>query len=243
MQIRYIFILFIACLATSTYGQEEEMPPPYYFQLGGHFSIGVPIEAMRQQTRDVGFGGVGSLLFQLGRGRPLFVGVELGSLRYDSESIEYTTFAEGVAEDYRLTSNNNIFLWHGMLRFKPFTGSIWQPYVDGIFGFKTFYTRTKLYFLFDGDEELVEGGNDRSETVLSYGVAAGLQVLLHSFPDITLDIKCAYLPGGTATYYVRDESSTPPYNDPIDAYERATSPTSMLFPQIGVTFQFAAEDF
>ena len=221
---------------------QEEERPLYYLQIGGQFQIGIPLEAMRQELTDPAFGGGGNILFQTKRGQPVFIGVEVNSLRYDSESLEYTEIVEGIEEDYRLKTNNNILLWHGMIRYKPFTASIFQPYFDGMLGFKTFFTRTKLLYLFDNDEEVVERYVDRSQTVLSYGAAAGVQIMVTAAPDIAIDLRCAYLAGGNATYLVRkEEGMGGPYNDPIEAFEAATSPTTMLIPQIGITFQIGVD--
>lgn len=235
-----ILIVIILFWGNHLSAQEEERPF-YYLQIGGQFQIGIPLEAMRQELTEPAFGGGGNILFQTRRGRPIFIGVEVNSLRYDSESLEYTEIVEGVAEDYRLKTNNNILLWHGMIRYKPFTASIFQPYFDGMFGFKTFFTRTRLLYLFDNEEDVVESYVDRSQTVLSYGAAAGVQIMVTSMPDIAIDLRCAYLAGGNATYFVRKEEDMGPYNDPIEAFEAATSPTSMLIPQIGITFQIGVQ--
>jgi len=230
--------LLISC--ASIWGQQEERLP-YYVMMNGHFQLGIPLEGMRNDLTKTAVGGGGNLLFQLGRGRPFFAGFELSSQGYDTEELEYTSFAEGIAEDYRLRTKNSIFLWHGVFRFKPFSGAAFQPYVDGILGAKTFFTRTKLFYLIDGDEEdLVEDYTDRSETALSYGLAAGVHILLDPQGIVALDIRCAYLAGPNATYMVRKEEDTGPYDDPVEAFERATSPTTMLFPQIGITFQFSS---
>jgi hypothetical protein len=239
------FILPICILFAMSFQltAQEAYRPPYYVQLNGHFSVGIPMQGMRDDLEETAIGGGGNLLLQAKRGKPVFIGVEVGSQGYDRESLEYTSFAEGFAEEYRLTTRNTILYWHGLVRFKPFTGSAFQPYFDGILGFKTFLTRTKLYFLNDNDEELVEGYTDRSETALSYGIGAGLQVMLSYSAGIMLDLRCAYLAGPNATYMVRREDASGPFNDPVEAFERATSPTHMLIPQLGITFQLSGRQF
>ena len=250
MKIKYTLPLLFVLLNLHLYAQEFEDVqefedrPAYYVQMNGSFQMGIPMDAMRRQLPDaIAAGGGGSLLFQLKRGYPLFIGAETGWMRYDRESTEYTTFDSGVAEDFRLTTNTRVILWHSIVRFKPFTGSIWQPYLDGIFGFKTFSTKTRLYFLLDDEEELIEGNTNFKDTAWSYGAGLGVQVLMVSNPDITLDIRCAYLAGTTATYNVRNEDAEGPFQDPLEAFEERSSPTNMLIPQIGITFQFSDYDF
>jgi hypothetical protein len=243
MKMKYTLPLLCILFSLQSYAQGYDDWPAYYVQMNGSFQMGIPLDAMsRQLTDDIAFGGGGSLLFQLKRGRPLFIGAETGWMRYDQENLEYTTLEEGIEEDYRLTTNARVILWHSMVRFKPFTGSIWQPYLDGIFGFKTLSTRTKLYYLFDDEEEFVEADTDLRDIAWSYGAGVGVQILLISNPDITLDIRCAYLAGTNATYNVRNEDAEGPFNDPLDAFEERSSPTNMLIPQIGITFQFSDYD-
>lgn len=244
MKIKYTLPLLLVLFNLHLYAQEYDDRPAYYFQMNGSFQMGIPMDAMSRKLPDaVAAGGGGSLLFQLKRGRPLFIGAETGWMRYDQENLEYTTYDSGIAEDYRLTTNARIILWHSMVRFKPFTGSIWQPYLDGILGFKTLSTKTKLYYLFDDEEEFVEGDTDLKDTAWSYGAGLGVQVLLVNNPDITLDIRCAYLAGTNATYNVRNEDAQGPFEDPLEAFEERSSPTNMLIPQIGITFQFSDYDF
>jgi hypothetical protein len=42
---------------------------------------------------------------------------------------------------------------------------------------------------------------------------------------------------------VRREDASGPFNDPVEAFERATSPTHMLIPQLGITFQLSGRQF
>ncbi|MCB0555848.1 MAG: hypothetical protein KDD02_20035 [Phaeodactylibacter sp.] len=233
--------LFIITAFGGLQAQDEKLP--YYFQLNGNFQAGIPIEAFGDRLDKAGLGGGGLLLFQLGRGNPLFVGLEGSYLRYDTEKLDFDLLEDGVLNDYRLHTNNNILLGHALIRFKPFTGFFIQPYFDGLIGFKKFYTRTRFIDLMSGEDEVVEADTDQSDSAFSYGGAAGLQIRVSTFPDILIDLRCAYLPGATATYLVRKADNSGPFEDPIDAFEEAASPTTLLMPQIGVTIQLSNRDF
>lgn len=238
---RASIILFALFACHALYGQDEK--PPFYMQFNGHFQVGVPLEGFADRLDKQGIGGGGLFALQLGRGRPLFGGLDVAFLRYDGEKLDFDILEEGVLNDYRLHTNNNILLGHALLRFKPFTGFFIQPYFDGLIGFKRFYTRTRFIDLLEGEDEVVEADTDQSDTAFSYGGAAGLQFRVGSAPDILIDLRCGYLPGATASYLVRKEGDNGPLEDPIDAFEEAASPTALLSVQLGLTIQFSGRDF
>jgi hypothetical protein len=220
--------------------QAQEEQPLYYAQFNASFQLAVPIESFRSELEEVGPGISGSMLFQLGRGRPLFAGIDFAWSNFDSESVEYSTNQNGFDEDFRLRTRTNYLHGHAMVRFKPFTGFFIQPYADGLLGFKRLYARTTLMQLFnDDDEELVEASIDQSDSALSLGVGGGFQIRLSHHPDIMLDLRCLYLMGGSATFLVKREDITGNLNDPIDAFEERRSTTGVLLPQIGVTIQIS----
>lgn len=238
---KQIYIILITFLSIGAlYGQSEKLP--YYFHFSGNFQVGIPIEAFADKLSEQGIGGGGSLAFQLGRGKPLFGGADFSYLRYDSERLDFDILEEGVLNDYRLQTNNNILMAHALVRFKPFTGFFIQPYFDGLIGFKRLYTRTRFIDLMDDDDEVVEADTDHSDTAFSYGGAAGLQFRVSTAPDILIDLRCAYLPGSTATYLARKQNADGPYDDPIEAFDEVASPTTLLIPQIGLTIQFSNRD-
>jgi hypothetical protein len=222
--------------------QEEALP--YYFQLNSHFQAGVPLPPFSDRLSRTGIGGGGLLAFQLGQGRPLFAGVDVSYLRYDIERVNFQTIDNGVLTDFQLVTSNNILLTHGLLRFKPFTGFFIQPYFDGMLGMKWFYTRTRLLLVLEDEiNEVVEANINQSDRAFSFGGAIGMQFRVSTAPDMLIDLRCAYLPGATARYMVRQRGSTGPFTEPIDAFGEAASPTIMLLPQLGITIQFSNRDY
>lgn len=233
----------IASLWVSEVVAQGEAGWPWYFQLNGHLQAGFPMEgfAGRQEKDGLGFGG--QMLFQLERGRPLFVGLEGSMLYLDKEKFRFTVVEDGQSTDYRLVTNSNIFMGHGLLRFKPFTSSWMQPYADGLVGLKKLYTRTRLIDESQDPEEVVEAETDLSDTAFSYGLGAGLQIYLSDFPTVLADIRVAYLPGENASYYTRRADAPDPVEDPLDVFEETSSPTALLMIQLGVTLQLSGSDF
>ena len=234
-------LLFMLCCTIFLQAQDEPQPL-YYTQLGFYFQVAVPVEGFRSEMDQAGSGVGGLLLFQLGRGRPLFAGVDFAWANFDSESVEYTTNQNGFNEDFRLRTRTNLLLGHGLLRFKPFTGFILQPYLDGLLGFKRLYARTTFKQLFEEENELIEADVDQSDSALSLGAGGGVQVRLSFRPTILLDLRCTYLMGGNASFLVKRDDLSGPLDDPINAFEERRSTTSALIPQIGITIQFNDQD-
>ena len=237
MKTRYTLLLTLCC--TIFLQAQDEPRPLYYGQLNAYFQVAVPVEGFRSEIEQAGPGVGGSLLFQLGRGRPLFAGVDFAWANFDSESVEYTTNQNGFNEDFRLRTRTNLLMGHGLLRFKPFTGFFLQPYLDGLLGFKRLYARTTFTQLFEEENELIEADTDQADTALSLGAGGGVQIRLSYQPTIFIDLRCTYLMGGNASFLVRQEDLSGQLNDPIEAFEERRSTTSALIPQIGITIQLS----
>lgn len=236
MKTTYTVMLISLCAILSA----QETQPLYYAQLNASFQLAVPIEGFRSELEEVGPGISATMLFQIGRGRPLFAGLDFAWSNFDGESVEYTTNQNGFDEDFRLRTRTNYLQGHAVIRFKPFTGFFIQPYADGMVGFKRLYARTTFTQLFNNDEEeLIEASTDQSDSALSLGVGGGFQIRLSRYPEIMLDLRCLYLMGGNATFLVRRDDITGTLDDPIDAFEERRSTTGLLLPQIGVTLQIS----
>lgn len=237
-----LFALFLILCQAPVLAQDEA-EWPWYFQLNAYLQGGFPIEGYAGKQEKEGIGWGGQMLFQMKPGRPLFAGLEGSMLYLDKERLRFTAIENGQSVDYRLATNNNIFMAHGLLRFKPFTGSWAQPYADGLVGLKKLYTRTRLIDESQQEDEVVEAETDLSDTAFSYGLGAGLQVFLSDFPTVLGDIRVVYLPGENAAYYTRSGDAPDPIEDPLDVFERVSSPTTLLLIQVGVTLQLSGSDF
>lgn len=219
--------LSLLLLAPRLVAQEEagnQDDAPYHIFFSPYFQMGLPQEVLNSNIDKIGYGGGGVIVFQIRR-LPVFAGVDMTFLNFDRESERYTDNTEW-------TSRTNLFMGHGVLRFQPFVDFPIYPYFDALFGVKHFYARTTIEFL-DTDES--DSSGNGSDTALSYGIAAGAQFAIFGNPGITLDFRCSYLPGNNATYFARDPDATGPFDDPIEAFQRRTSPTPVLLLQLGVT--------
>ena len=239
----FLTLAIFVFLCPSPSSAQTEADWPRYFQLSGRLQAGFPMEgfADKQNKDGVGFGG--QMLFQLKRGMPLFAGLDAGMLYLDKEKLKFTAIEDGQSVDYRLVTNNNIFMAHGLLRFKPFTNGWAQPYADGMVGVKKLYTRTRLIDETQNEDNVVEADTDLSDSAFSYGLGAGVQVYLSEFPTVLGDLRVTYLPGENATYYTRSKEAPDPIEDPLDVFEEVSSPTALLLIQLGVTLQLSSRDF
>lgn len=212
---------------------------PFYMQVGGSFAGLYPVEGFRNALSANGTGGGGQVLFQLGAGRPLFAGVDIAVVRFDRETVGFTTTQNGFPEDYELRTRTNMLLGHALLRFKPFTHFFLQPYADGLIGWKRPYARTQYVQLFDeGEEDLIEAYPELNDNTFSAGIGAGLQARVSSWPELMIDARCTYLIGGSARHLVRMDNPPANIEDPIEVFEERITPTTTIHFQIGLTLQF-----
>ncbi len=227
-------LLFCSLLSA----QEEEPMESWHAFLNGNFQLGIPQQGFKENLDQVGIGGGGLILFQLGK-MPLYAGAEFSAMSYDRETADYAVNVGGFIKGYELRTSNSIFLMHGMFRVQPNINGPIRPYIDGMMGTKNLYTRTRLTEK-DNNGNTIEDSEDsrveRGDWAFSYGAALGIQFDVSRSQGIYLDLRCAYLPGGNASYLVRKPGENVNYDDPIDAFEEKSSPTTLLMPQIGLTF-------
>jgi len=240
---RHLTFLLILLLATSIVSAQETEPETesWHMLLNGNFLLGFPQEGFKQNLDEVGVGGGGLMLFQLGK-LPLYGGAEFSGMSYDTETRDFFVNVGGFQKEYELRTRASIFMMHGLLRFQPQINSPVRPYIDGMVGTKNLYTRTRLTEEDDnGDPEdnNVESRIDEGDWAFSYGAALGLQINLSRSGGVFLDLRCAYLPGGNASYLVRKPGDNINYEEPIDAFEKKSSVTTLLMPQIGFTFKLS----
>jgi hypothetical protein len=234
---RSLFLTFCFCSVMTFLWSQDGDKKAVGVHLNGNFQMGIPIDEFSNNLNDVGFGGGGLIVFKIGE-TPVYAGIELSGMIFDAETIDYTVNIGGFFEDYELKTNNSIFLGHAVFRFAPTITFPIRPYIDGMVGFKNLYTRTKLINLDDLDQDNNEDSRiDSGDWAFSYGGAIGFQFNIFGNPAITLDLRCAYLPGTNASYLVRKAGSdNEVFDEPIDAFEEKSSITTLLMPQLGITF-------
>ena len=107
-------------------------------------------------------------------------------------AIDEQTLADTTGD---LTVRSNIYGFHGMVRFKPFQGKV-MPYVDGLFGWRTFTTRTKVKV--DGVEGSLTNERNASDAAGSAGWAVGVMVKLND--KLYVEGRYEKLQGSEVTY-------------------------------------------
>jgi hypothetical protein len=127
--------------------------------------------------------------------------------------------------------NSNVYAFHALARLKPFTGKV-APYVDGLGGWRTFSTRTKLKV--DGLEEPLVNERNEVDAAWSWGWAAGVMVGLGK--TMMIEGRFERLQGGEVTYVEPSTLS-------IDAegnlsYGTRTSNSDAWMIKVGFGFRF-----
>jgi hypothetical protein len=220
-------VCFLALLiggATIVHAQERG-------QVGGYFMTVVPRGEFSENVTNNGYGAGGQFLIRLGPS-PFLAGGDFGAIVYGSESRREPI--SGTNLQVRVSTSNNIFLGHFVLRAQPRTGPV-RPYIDGLIGLKHLFTITSISDPDGG--ETITSDTDLSDTTLSYGFGGGLQIPLTKGREarILLDTNVRYLRGARAAYLkkgsIREENGLP-------VFDVLFSRTDVIAVQIGVTFRF-----
>lgn len=182
--------------------------------------------------------GVGLNFFAgLGLGRtPIVIGLDGGFLVYGFER-RHEPFSTTIPDvTVRVETSNAIAMGHVLMRLQPPSGAV-QPYLDGLFGLKYFFTETTIKDdNFFEDEEIASTTNF-DDAALSYGVGGGLDILLHRGrgPAVLINAGARYLFGGEAEYL--QEGSIERRNGQV-FFATDRSRTDLLLLQLGITLKF-----
>ncbi|MCR9288145.1 MAG: hypothetical protein NXI23_12255 [Bacteroidetes bacterium] len=238
MKTIYTFLL-VACFSLSGFAQEvlNEAPlPPPFVKINISFQTAIPLEKFQETLDDVAFGVGIDVLSKLGQ-MPIWVGAQTGFLMYDKESQKFLTDVGGIDREYEWKTRNNIWLLHGMFRIQPTIDFPVKPYFNAMAGFKRFFTTTNLLDA-DVEDESLERFVDHSDWVFSFGGTIGVEIPLTKDKEAVLDIRCSYYQGNHAEFYTRNQDAVV-IEDTLDVFELKNSPTPLLVPQIGVTFNLS----
>lgn len=201
-------------------------------------TVGVPQGEFADQLDATGFGGniAGAIGFP---GSPLLVGADFGFMIYGHErrNEPFSTTIPDVTVD--VVTDNSLALGHIFLRLKPNLPGI-QPYADALFGFKYFFTETRIESeQFDQNE--ITRSTNFDDTALSYGFGGGIKINLYTPTGnngpggVHLDLGAKYLMGSEASYL--QEGSIRRQNGQV-TFDVDQSKTDMLLFQFGVGLTF-----
>jgi len=209
------------------------------------FDIGIPQgEFKRNVPEQAAFGGSIHFAYRPG-GSPVLLGGDLGYMIYGRD-VRREYFSLTIPDVFvRVTTSNNILLGHLLLRLQP-AGGVIRPYVEGLFGFKYFWTETKVENEHDTDAEPIAKSINWSDAALSYGGGIGLAIVVSDQTQkrvasgegpvaIMLDLRLRYLLGMEAEYLKKGSIQVVGTQVTYDVHR---SLTDMLIPHIGVSIAF-----
>ena len=227
------FLVLLTLGAPSLYAQTVT---PY---VSANFALGIPIDEFADNVDNVGFG----LNVTAGAGfntLPFMIGLDLGYMIYGFErrSEPFSTTIPDVTVDVETT--NNIVLGHLVFRIQPPQGTF-QPYLEGLFGFKYLFTSTSVKSRFSDDD--IASSTNFDDFASSYGAGAGFVFQLVQRQGeqgrqtaISLHLGARYLLGSNAEYL--DRGSISRSNDGDVILETTQSRTDMIMPMLGASFRF-----
>ena len=213
----------ILLLLTYAMPAQAQMSPQGSLSLG----LGVPVGDFEQNVDQLGYGANLYLGLETPNS-PIGVGVEAAFfvMGESTSSLPFNEMGSGVA-----TTTNNVVQPHLVLRLQPHGGII-SPYLEGLFGFKYLYTRTRLEDPLQPNESF-GGSQNFDDFTLSGGGGAGMQIRVggDASSDFYLNLGVQYLLGGKADYLDIKEGFDP------ENPRVKESATTMLIPMIGVAFR------
>ena len=230
-------LLFLSpFLMAQEYEQEtQQYIPKWEFLAGASLQLAKPMNNFRQNLNTQGIGGSAFFLVKIPQKIPIYIGLELGGITYDKAYVQFATELDGFLVQVQEETAPSIFMGHGIVRVELPFNSFVIPYVEGMFGFKNLYTRTKLKDLEASEDNVIYNELEEGDWAFSYGASVGISIPI-AWNRMSIDFKCSYLLGTASDYLVRKTSLSTIPDQPIDYFELKNSTTDLLLPQIGFTF-------
>jgi hypothetical protein len=223
--------LLLAALGCAAFGQATSACAQE-IQIGFDFLTVVPRGQFKDNIKNNGYGASGQFLVRV-KQSPILVGIDMGGVVYGSETRKETLLPSVPEVRIDVTTGNNIFLTHFLVRAEPRHGAV-RPYVDGLIGFKYLFTSTSINI----DSENNASETNLSDLTFSYGFGGGVQVRLNPNPkrlEVLLDGKVRYLRGARAEYL--REGSIRRENGAV-FFDVLRSRTDVVTAQVGIAFRF-----
>jgi len=235
LPMRALLSLFLLLILSTPFARAQTVSP----RVSANFILGIPVNEFADNVDNVGFGlnvtgGVGF------NSLPLMIGLDVGYMIYGFErrSEPFSTTIPDVRVD--VETSNNIVLGHLVFRVQPQQGTF-QPYLEGLFGFKYLFTSTSIKNEFS--DERIASSTNFDDFASSYGAGAGMVVQLFQRENergrqssILLHLGARYLLGSNAEYL--EKGSIERLNNGDVVFNVTQSRTDLIMPMIGATFTF-----
>lgn len=241
----FLTVTFGAIVLAAPAGKAAaQVPTSSFLEVGGGFDLGIPRGAFKLNVPQFGFGGSGYVAVRPAGG-PLLLGGDLGFMIYGRESRRepFSTTIPDVT--VRVVTSNNILMGHLFLRLQPPTGAV-RPYIEGLIGFKYFWTETRIENISDPSEEPIARSTNQQDAAWSYGGGMGLAIQVwdatrarakkgEGLVAVFVDLRLRLLLGSEAEYLKKGSIRRVGSEVRFDVQR---SETDFLVPHIGVTVVF-----
>ena len=234
MKVNVILLMLLACmLSRMGYGQSVEEPSdaPGYSRGTVYFGLtyAQPMGSFRRAypQADALGGTFGILINPFLRPSPVEFGAQVTYLSQGVHKIKPLSMANN--ETWKTA--HSIIPVHFVARIKPVNNFKIKPYIDCLAGISIFNTRTKIKqniveFLDEDLQAIVL--NKHSNTVLSYGIGAGLLFQVSEHSDTAMDLRFIYLESPLARYVQKGDLSIDQDGYPIYYFTRSNTPMLMV---------------
>lgn len=204
-------------------------------RLNFDFIVGLPQGEFKNHVDNPGFGLSAFWGLPVER-TPVVVGLDAGILIYGLER-RFVPFSTTIPDvTVVVETRNSIAMGHLVLRLQPQQGSF-QPYVDGLVGFKYLFTESEVQNNHFFEREGVVSSTNFDDFAVSYGLGGGLDVAVYRDQRAAFKINAGvrYLLGSTAEYLVKGAIDR---SNGRAAFISDRSETNLLTTQLGVSIWF-----
>ncbi|MBL7780796.1 MAG: hypothetical protein JNM22_06225 [Saprospiraceae bacterium] len=217
------------------------LPVYAWSQTTGSLSLGFQLPVALGEFRetsdaDIGAGARFNFYVRPTPSFPLQPGLDIGLFGRGNAGETIPINVAGTVNDYKVKTSNNVFSLGLLLKFEPFQGKRFSPYLEGELGANDFFSQVQFYQKNRGGRGQIFGKNEdtKERWGFFYGGSAGVKIALGKKRDGGIELKCAYLRGANTSYNAKPRYS----GEGVLILTRLTSTTHMLVPQIGAWISF-----
>ncbi|MFN8347162.1 MAG: hypothetical protein U0X91_19325 [Spirosomataceae bacterium] len=206
-------------------------PPKYMASLS--LAGAIPQGSFRDFNNHFGFGIRGNVTTAVRRS-PIQIGLEAGLLTQQTAKREFKNGNATFQDRYKVKANSNVATLGFTVRFDPLATQRRlpvRPFADATVGANAFFSTVETAY-YDKGEWNSNNSNTKPHWAYTYGGSIGLAVPVGK--RLCLQVKGSYYLGDRAKYL------TDPVIDALGtvSYTERRSATTMLVPQIGLSWQW-----
>jgi hypothetical protein len=193
----------------------------------------VPEGPLKRHYLKVRPGMYASIMKQLGREKPLFVGLGMDYHSFGTRKAEIEELLDFKAVDFSYSTTSNTLSIYGSIRYYlPFSFLPADVYAEGMFGIRTFFTNTSKTLA--SDEEFSDLYTERSDAAPFYGLGLGWNLPLGKSVYVHLHGQYQWIK--SASYDIPDRSALAEFSS-ADLFIKKQSSFEYVMLGAGITLK------